>query len=327
MHSSTATVTWGIPQGSVLGPVLYAIYTAPLHHIVLLHGLTGHYYADDTQIYASCDAVQLNDNIARVEACIADILNWLLLNNLCLNTTKTELLLCGTKQQLAKINDTTITLSVGTDTVMCTPSARNLGVLLDKHLTFDAHIGKICQASFFNIRKLARIRRYLSPQTAAVIGAAIVASKLDYCNSILTGITTVNIKRLQRVQNALARVIYRVPRREHITSTLMQLHWLPIPQRIDFKLGMITWKSINFHQPAYLAELLTLRTIRHDRCLRERGTELVVPRSSTKLGERAFSSAAPRLWNSLPLAVRSAPTLVTFKSKLKTFLYKQAYDI
>ena len=155
------------------------------------------------------------------------------------NSDKTELLLLGTKQQLAKVSQA-VQLNVSTDDIKCTQSARNLGVWLDDKLTFDIQVGKICQSCMLNIKKLAKIRRYLTPQSAAVLGAAIVASKLDYCNSILTGISSTNIQRLQRIQYALARVIHRVPCREHITPTITKLHWLPVQQRINFKLALLT---------------------------------------------------------------------------------------
>lgn len=183
------------------------MYTSPIYHIVRDHGLNGHQYADDTQILISCHVADLQSTITRVEACVGDMVRWLLLNNLCLNSDKTELLLFSTKQQLAKVSQA-VQLNVSTDVIKCTQSARNLGVWLDDKLTFDIQVGKICQSCILNIKKLAKIRRYLTPQSAAVLGAAIVASKLDYCNSILS---STNIQRLQRIQYALARVIHRVP--------------------------------------------------------------------------------------------------------------------
>ena len=315
--SSSATVSRGVPQGSVLGSVLYAMYTSPIYHIVRDHGLNGHQYADDTQILISCHVADLQSTITRVEACVGDMVRWLLLNNLCLNSYKTELLLFGTKQQLAKVSQA-VQLNVSTDVIKCTQSARNLGVWLDDKLIFDIQAGQICQSCMLNIKKLAKIRRYLTPQSAAVLGAAIVASKLDYCNSILTGISSTNIQRLQRIQYALARVIHRVPWREHITPTITKLHWLPVQQRIHFNLALLTWKALHLRQPSYLAELLNQRSTNGEHNLRDRGIMLVLPPTSTQLGDRAFSCAAPRLWNSLPASVRSSPSLPSFKSNLKT---------
>ena len=324
--SSSATVLRGVPQGSVLGPVLYAMYTSPIYHIVRDHGLNGHQYADDTQILISCHVADLQSTITRVEACVGDMVRWLLLDNLCLNSDKTELLLFGTKQQLAKVSQA-VQLNVSTDVIKCTQFARNLGVWLDDKLTFDIQVGKICQSCMLNIKKLAKIRRHLTPQSAAILGAAIVASKLDYCNSILTGISSTNIQRLQRIQYALARVIHRVPWREHITPTITKLYWLPVQQRINFKLALLKWKALRLQQPSYLAELLNQRSTNGEHNLRDRGIMLVAPPTSTQLGDKAFSCAAPRLWNSLPASVRSSPSLPSFKSNLKTYFFKQAFKL
>jgi hypothetical protein len=180
----------------------------------------------------------------------------------------------------------------------------------------------------FNIKKLARIRRYLTPHSAAVLGSAIVASKLDYCNSLLTGISSSHIKRLQRVQNALARIIHRVPWRDCITPTLIKLHWLPVEQRINYKLALLTWRAYHYRQPAYLAELLSQRTTNSGHDLRDRGVMLTVPKSTTsRIGDRAFSCAAPVLWNSLPTSIRSLTSLSSFKSNLKTFFFKQVFKL
>ena len=302
------------------------MYTSPIYHIVRDHGLNGHQYADDTQILISCHVADLQSIITLVEACVGDMVRWLLLNNLCLNSDKTELLLFGTKQQLAKVSQA-VQLNVSTDVIKCTQSACNLGVWLDDKLTFDIQVGKICQSCMLNIKKLAKIRRYLTPQSAAVLSAAIVASKLDYCNSILTGISSTNIQRLQRIQYALARVIHRVPWREHITPTITKLHWLPVQQRKNFKLALLTWKALHLQQPSYVAELLNQRSTNGEHNLRDRGIMLVVPPTSTQLGDRAFSCAAPRLWNSLPASVRSSPSLPSFKSNLKTYFFKQAFKL
>ena len=115
--------------------------------------------------------------------------------------------------------------------------------------------------------------------------------------------------------------------REHITPTITKLHWLPVQQRINFKLALLTWKALRLQQPSYLAELLNQRSTNGEHNLRDRGIMLVVPPTSTQLGDRAFSCAAPRLWNSLPASVRSSPSLPSFKSNLKTYFFKQAFKL
>jgi hypothetical protein len=299
------------------------MYTAPLHHIIARHNLLAHYYADDTQVYLSCKPADLSHSIQRMEACLADMLRWLLNNNLSLNASKSELLLFGTTQQLAKITQT-LTVRIG-DSAMCiSDTARNLGVWLDNTLSFNHHIDIVCRACYFNIRKLARVRRYLTVQSAAVLATAIITSRLDYCNSLLTGATIANINKLQRIQNHLARVVCQIPCRTHISPTLARLHWLPVRQRIEFKLALLTWKALNVKQPVYLSELLTRRGAVQSRSLRDQNT-LCVPRVNSRAGQRAFCTAAPCIWNALPTSITAATTLSLFKSRLKTYLFKQAY--
>jgi hypothetical protein len=128
-------------------------------------------------------------------------------------------------------------------------TARNLGVWLDSTMSFDQHVETVRRVCYCHIRRLARIRRYLTSQSAAIIAAAIVSGRLDYCNSLLVG--TSAAKKLQLVQNSLARVVFRIPRIAHVSLNLMKLHWLPIKQRIDFKVALITWKGLNIKQPIY----------------------------------------------------------------------------
>ena len=129
---------------------------------------------------------------------------------------------------------------------------------------------------------------------------ALISSRLDYCNALYVGVSQTSLSRLQLVQNAAARLLTNTNRRMHITPVLNSLHWLPVLYRIDFKLLMFVFKALNGLAPSYLSELLTVRN--PSRALRSTNQLLLeVPRSKYKhWGDRAFSVAAPRLWNKLP---------------------------
>ena len=152
-----------------------------------------------------------------------------------------------------------------------------------------------------------------------------MGSKLDYCNSLLFGASNKNISRLQRIQNNLARVVTNRGKYDRISPILAELHWLPIRERIEFKLCTLTYKVRTNKQPAYLASCLTESVL--TRNLRSASRHLLtVPRTRTVAASRQFSVAAPTAWNRIPLAIRETETLASFRNKLKTFLFKLAYD-
>ena len=165
----------------------------------------------------------------------------------------------------------------------------------------------------------------LLPLSAATaLANSLVSSKLDYCNSLYSGISQSNLNKLQRIQNSLARVITNTSKYQHITPTLKKLHWLPIKQRIDYKLCLLTYKTLTNQQPTYLYNSLSFPS--HSVSTRSSDSlVLSIPYVRSSLGKRAFSVIGPRLWNSLPPDIRNSNSLPTFRSRLKTHLFKIAF--
>jgi len=230
-----------------------------------------------------------------------------------------EYLFIGTPQQRSKVTSSTINFH-GT-TLTPSTSARNLGVTFNSDLSFKEHISSTCQISFLHIRQLRQIRHLLDFNSAIALANSLVTSRLDYCNSLFFGLSNCSLSRLQRVQNSLARVILpSIKRYDHITPTLHKLHWLPIVQRITFKIATLTFQTLQHHSPSYLHELLTPHSAR--RSLRSSyQNQLIVPRIDSANGRRSFSYAAPSVWNSLPPSIRSLDSYQSFRSALKTHLY------
>ena len=168
------------------------------------------------------------------------------------------------------------------------------------------------------------MRRSLSRDAAEKLVHAFISSKLDFCNALLAFIPADQLKRLQRVQNTAARIVTLTPKSAHITPVLRELHWLPVRQRIKYKIAVLTWKVLHNLAPSYLKELVT--PYAPSRELRSSSITLCsVPNVNTKVGERAFNYSSPVTWNSLPLFLRNAETLSSFKSLLKTHLFNEAY--
>ncbi|XP_078103106.1 uncharacterized protein LOC144515831 [Sander vitreus] len=241
-------------------------------------------------------------------------------NFLKLNSDKTEFLLIGSKSTLSKINNPTLTID-GT-IVSPSPQARNLGVSFDSTLSLEPHIRHVIKTSFFHLRNIAKIRPSLTPPAAEKLIHAFISSRLDYCNSLLLGISSTNINRLQLVQNSAAQLITRSKSWHHITPVLKQLHWLPISHRITYKILVLTYKALHHLAPSYLTDLLS-----QEISLRSTSAGLLCIQKSNlhSFGDRAFSRAAPRLWNSLPQEIRTYESLTIFQSHLKTHLFTTAY--
>jgi hypothetical protein len=322
--STDKVLLYGVPQGSVWGPKAFKKYILAVGRIAVQHGLFFHGYADDSQLYLPFPPLNEEDisvTISKVQACVKDIGNWMTENFLKLNEEKTEVLIVH-RQAESPID----TMSIGGSNISASHAVKNLGVTMDTTMMLEQHVQNTCRNAFAEIRNIGRIRKYLDEKTTATLVNAYVISKLDYCNSLLYGIPPKQLDKLQRVMNTAARLVKRIRKYDHISQVLKELHWLPIPQRIVFKILVLTFKALHGSGPLYISDLLSSYQPMHslrscDQCL------LTIPKTKLKYyGDRSFSKCAPLLWNQLPLVIRQCKTVDSFKKVLKTHLFKAAHN-
>ena len=284
--SGPSLLTTGVPQGSVLGPLLFCLYTSPLSNLFEGSPISHHFDADDTQLYFSFSSSESVDSLSKLSSMLDDVYNWFSVNRLCLNPSKTEYLLIGTPQQRSKV--VSPTLAFQHNSLTPNPHARNLGVILDPDFSFKNHISSLCSSSFYYIRLFRQLRSSLDHSSALLLANSLVSMKLDYCNSLLYGLPKTSLNRLQRVQNSLARVVdLSVKFSQHISPTLRKLHWLPIVQCITYKIASLTFKTLHHKQPSCLFDLIHPYT--PSRTLRSSVQHLLtIPHTKTAIGRRAF---------------------------------------
>ncbi|TWW62345.1 hypothetical protein D4764_04G0009920 [Takifugu flavidus] len=260
-------------------------------NIIRQHGINFHCYADDTQLYLSMKP-QETEKLVKLQTCLKDIKSWMSSNFLLLNSGKTEVMVFGPEPLRDRL-DHMITL----DGISLTSSlsVRNLGVTFDQNLSFNSHIKLVSRSAFFHLRNISKIRKLLTWPDAEKLIHAFVTSRLDYCNSLLSGCPNDSLRGLQLIQNAAARVLTGIDKRDHITPVMASLHWLPVKFRIIFKTLLLTYKVLRGLAPSYLEELVI--PYQPNRPLRSQNAGLlVVPRvSRSRMGGRAFSYQAPLL--------------------------------
>ena len=317
-ESYEITIRFGVPQGSVLGPVLFNLYIRSLYSHVHKMKFAIQGYADDHQVYKSFKTLdEYTVFIHEVPKCFKQIRKWMNDHFLQLNPGKTEIIVFGSPQLLTQLSMKGIFL----DSDICvrlSPVVKNLGFRLDACLNLNNQTSSIKKNCFHKLRQIARMKSFLTRKQMTMLVQAVIMSILDYCNSLYYGCSKSTIKQLQSIQNRACRVIFGMKKQESVDEHLKSLHWLKVNERVKFKILLLTYKAMNGMAPPYIIELLEFNNLSGTR-----NPTLHIPTVSS---QRAFSVSAPRLWNNLPSHLKSCESVEIFKSKLKTLLFKESYN-
>ena len=320
--SEDAYLDFGVPQGSILGPKLFNIYAQSFSsNLNSKVDVSVEGYADDHQVQKQFGVLfQFQFLSSGIENIYNAAEEWMFEFFLMINCSKTLLMIVAPPSVMEQI------LIKGSFINGCcirfVSEAKNLGVILDSFLSFDTQVKKVVRGCFNTLRKISRIKKFLTYDDLKLLACALVLSHIDYCNVLYYHISSHNIRMLQSVQNSAARLVSGVNRFDQIDNDnlFQKLHWLKINERIEYKILTIVHKCLYGNAPSDLSSLLLPSQS-------DRTKMLNIPVHHTKYGERSFSVSGPRLWNTLPYSLRIIDNFITFKKYLKTFLFKKCFNI
>ena len=294
--------TMGVFQGSVLGPLLFTIFANDLS----LHAPDAHViqYADDTQILISDVKSNLPSLIQRMETILASLSSWFHAHGLKLNASKTELLLLGTRQNTRHLPP--VSVRIGGETVQESRTAKNLGVIFDKHLTWEAHVTDIVHKCIGILIGLRHLRHFLPQRALLSIVQSLVLSRVSYCITVYGNGSAANDARMLKVVNFAARVVTGLRKFDHISRARNQLCFMVPRQMHDLYTLTAAHKILVSGEPSELASLFQCFSDARncDRPTRQDG-RLRPPAFRTVTGQRSFSYRAVTLLNRLPIETRA----------------------
>ena len=324
---------FGVPQGSLLGPILFILYIKFLQRIASKYGLSIQLYADDSQLYISFHPSrpsELNDIVESVNKCLAEIKSWMVQNFMKLNESKTQLLIIGKPLVLQKFN---LSMEIQFGSTEITPTEckgdkwKSLGVKLDEALNMERQINSVRQKCGWTMNNIRTIGRYLDESTKLMLVKQLIISKLDFCNSLYMNLPNKRLRKLKSILNGCVRFIYNVhDRSEDLLPYYKMAHILSIDERIFFKVCLLSYKVVYGMSPDYLMEIVEIDRSSDTNNTRARPAEdnllMKLPKMSRlKASNRRFSNYAPVSWNSLPLRLRAISDVSSFKKMLKNYLF------
>ena len=328
--SDIMCILFGVPQGSILGPILFILYISEIDKIARCFGLKVHCYADDTQLYISFDAVDIIPTIETIEHCLEAIKSWMTKMFLKLNEGKTQLLVISPTKSLVKSN-LRCALRFNENIIYCKSQADNLGVIFDNSMAFDQQISSIISSGYGTLKNLWNIANTLTVDFKLQLVHSLIISKIDYSNTLLLSASKGNRHRLQKLLNSSVRFIFNLTGdrySESITPYLKKLHILPVEYRIKFKVALMVYKCVYGLAPSYLSDLVHQKVSTYDLNVLEDlfllDTDCIQPKCH--FGWSSFSLNGPIIWNSLPPELKMCSSVSTFKKGLKTHYFQMCFE-
>ena len=314
------SLTYGVPQGSILGPLLFILYSAELPNIISSSSLNSQMYADDAYIYSSFSDSSLKAVVDNITACLASIISWSSSRCLKLNPDKFELIYFSKSTKSFTLFPLVLPPPTSLS-ITPSPIIRSLGFLFDSNLSLTPQILSVSKSSYFHIRRIRQLLPLLDDPTLQLLVSSLVLSRIDYCNSLYYSLPDTTLYPLSKAFNSAARLVSRTSYFSHISPSLVLLHWLPLKYRVIFKICVLMFKVKNCPSPSYLKSLIIKPRKSGLRSSSLHHSSIFTVKHS--FAKRSFSFSGPFLWNSLPHSLTNSTSLTLFRRGLKTHLFSK----
>ena len=310
--SSCQTIAFEIPQGSILGPMIFNLYVSNLKDVIPASTKCSQ-YADDTTLYHHTPMQDLAGGVSLMNNALSELHSWSKESNLALNPDKTKSMLFSTRQMFTRRNLSSfpLLLSVGGKDLERVKNTKLLGVHLDENLLWDEHVKNLASSCYTTLASLRKIKHFTPCKLRKHLAESLILSRLDYCDIVMFPLPQHLLKRLQRIQFSAAS--FATGRYVNSFESLLKLGWLPVRERRDWHLLKTAHKALYSHN---WPQTLRLEKVKHTRLLRSNSTvNLVVPRVSN-----TFQDTAARIFNTLPSGTKSCVDSKSFSKQAFTFL-------
>ena len=313
---------YGVPQGSILGPLMFILYISDLPSIASKFSIGFQSYADDSQLYAGFDPLSnYSDTMVRVKSCFDEIEVWMKSNYLQMNVDKTKVLYIAKPHLHSLCNNMSICLGEKCYVSSDNASVKSLGTYFDGTMSVKLTVSEIVKACNFNLKKMSAFRYVLSVKHKLLLMKSHILSKIDYCSILLVNAPANQVNRLQKVMHKAIRFVHSLKKRDSVSRFLKDAHFLPVKYRIMYKSCVFVFNMLHGICPHYLNNVMVPK-IPFERDLRSNSDNLLFYQTSHP---STLQFGMIMNWNSLPYTIRCITTADLFKKHLKTFYFNIAY--
>ena len=313
--SEKRNILAGVPQGSVLGPLLFILFIndLPLH----IEHSNIDIFADDATLHNSSKDIRNINNDLQVD--VNNVLQWCKQNNMVLNENKTKGLLIGTSQRLSRCQSN-LEIIVNNHKIECSEYEKLLGIQIDKSLSFVKHIDYVCKNLTSKISLLCKIKQYLPFETRKLYYNAYILPVMDYCLTVWGSTSKYQLDRILRLQKRAARIILDMPPDTPSMPLFEKLGWLTVHERLEYNKAVLLYKSTHDLTPSYITDLFEFHSSQNYNVRSASNNNMLIKRHNSKIFEKSLQYEGPRLWNSLPQPIRNSPSLPTFKAAISKLI-------